>query len=775
MRVIYRIARLELSNLFCSPVAWLLLIFFIYMTGSEFGGMLEQMSKSQELAGRKLNAISFALFTSGIWKSVINLFYMIMPLLTMGLMSQEFNRGSVKLLFAAPITAKHIVLGKYVGIMLYGLLMVGILLVYIIIAGCVVVAFDWPAILAGLLGLYLLYAVYAAIGLFMSSLTTYQIVAAIGMLALLTFLNVVSGLWQEYEFVRDVTYWLAISGRVQTFIKGMICSEDVLYFLIIAAMFVWFTVLRIRLYREQSSFSNKLIRYLSVFVVAMLLGYVSSRPMMKVYYDGTYTKDNTLTPVSQDIMSRLDGGLKITTYVNLFGGGGYYVIRTQDVNKDMSRYENYIRFKPETKFDYVFYYQIDTTTEQFKKRYPDKTLKEAAQEIAKLQNCRFSKYLTPQEINDLIDLSGENYRFVSLIERENGQKTFLRAFNDGMRVPSEQEISAALKRLAMKLPRVGFVSDHETRSITGTKNRDYTGSMASKSNRHALINQGFDIVDIRLCEGGQELDSIDVLVVSEPLEDFSAEELDMLNRYVDRGGNMILAGKPKTSSYIEPLLKRLGLRFEPGVLVQKPIPEYTENILLCRIPECAKGICEHWSSLFEMTNFEKLPFPLVMTDAAAIEQIEDKGFKVTPLVVSRDSACWNELETIDFVNEEAKWNPRMGESIGEKVTVMALERERAGKQQRIMVIGDANCFSMGELSTSRRGILMPANGRMIMAMFNWLSYEELPLDVSRPPHIDTTLNLGMDAGASLRMVLQWILPVFVLLVGVIVLFRRKRK
>ena len=132
MRVIYRIARLELSNLFCSPVAWLLLIFFIYMTGSEFGGMLEQMSKSQELAGRKLNAISFALFTSGIWKSVINLFYMIMPLLTMGLMSQEFNRGSVKLLFAAPITAKHIVLGKYGGIMLYGLLMVGILLVYII-------------------------------------------------------------------------------------------------------------------------------------------------------------------------------------------------------------------------------------------------------------------------------------------------------------------------------------------------------------------------------------------------------------------------------------------------------------------------------------------------------------------------------------------------------------------------------------------------------------------------------------------------------------------
>ena len=124
MRAIYRIARLELSNLFYSPVAWLLLVLFVFMTGMTFGEMMESLSRRQEL-GRGLYAISKDIFynSRGLWGSVSQWFYLIMPLLTMGLISQEFSRGSIKLLFSAPITGRHIVLGKYLGIMLYGLIM----------------------------------------------------------------------------------------------------------------------------------------------------------------------------------------------------------------------------------------------------------------------------------------------------------------------------------------------------------------------------------------------------------------------------------------------------------------------------------------------------------------------------------------------------------------------------------------------------------------------------------------------------------------------------
>ena len=150
MRAIYRIARLELSNLFYSPVAWLLLVLFVFMTGMTFGEMMESLSRRQEL-GRSLYAISKDIFynSRGLWGSVSQWFYLIMPLLTMGLISQEFSRGSIKLLFSAPITGRHIVLGKYLGIMLYGLIMMAILLVFVVIAGSVVESFGWATVFTG--------------------------------------------------------------------------------------------------------------------------------------------------------------------------------------------------------------------------------------------------------------------------------------------------------------------------------------------------------------------------------------------------------------------------------------------------------------------------------------------------------------------------------------------------------------------------------------------------------------------------------------------------
>ena len=94
-----------------------------------------------------------------------------------------------------------------------------------------------------------------------------------------------------------------------------------------------------------------------------------------------------------------------------------------------------------------------------------------------------------------------------------------------------------------------------------------------------------------------------------------------------------------------------------------------------------------------------------MPGASAINQVEDKGFQVTPLLIGGDPTGWNELETIDFINEIPQLSTQAGERSGVKTTMMALEREQAGKQQRVVVIGDADAFSMGEVMANRRGIL----------------------------------------------------------------------
>ncbi|MEY8592193.1 Gldg family protein [Butyricimonas hominis] len=768
MRVIYKIARLELANLFYSPVAWMLLVILVFMMSSMFTQAFDGMTLYQRFGAESFYAVSENIFygLNGMWPMMKRLLYFFMPLLTMGLVSQEFSRGSVKLLFSSPISSRQIVLGKYLGIMFCGLVIMVVLMLYVLVGWCCIKSFEWTAVLTGMLGLFLLMALYAAIGLFMSTLTTYQIVAAIGLFAMLAILNITSEIGQGYEFVREITYWLAIGKRADNFINGLICSEDLLYFMILSAMFVCFAILKMQLRRERASFINKTGRYLAIFVVAMLLGYITSRPMMKIYHDSTYNKVNTLTQASQDIVKKLDGGLKITTYVNLLDMN--YRITHDRIKRDIARYDRFVRFKPEIELDYVFYYYADTNSRSFRYYNPGKTMRQAAEDQAEMSRTSLRRYLRPDEINRQIDLSGERYRFVSLIERENGRKTFLRTFYDSRKVPSEIEISAALKRIAMKLPSVGFVSDHKARSISGDRNRDYSYMMAEKSYRQALVNQGFDVYEIQLVRDRNMLDSLDVLVVAEPLEPFSEEELALLNRHIDNGKNLIVAGKPNTDEYLKPLTDMLGVRFTSGVLVQKSEYDQPANLLFCRVADEAHGFSRYFSRSFTMDGNYTMP------GAAALEQVKDCGFRMTPLLVSRDSNCWNELQTIDFINEIATLDTASGEHAGTKITMLALNRERNGRDQRIIVVGDADCFSMGELEASRRGI-PSSNGVLIDAMFEWLSYGELPVNTVYDSKIDNNIYINHRTSYIMTIVLKWVLPALLLLLGVVLLIRRKGK
>src|SRR5690606_32531324 len=142
---------------------------------------------------------------------------------------------------------------KYIAIVMYALALVGILGVFGGYAAVVIDQADVPLILCGMFGLFLLICAYGAIGLFMSSITSYTVVAAMGTLGILAVLSYVKGMWQDVEIVRDVTYWLAISGRSDTFIAGLITSEDVIYFLSVIALFLGFTIVKLQGRRQKVS------------------------------------------------------------------------------------------------------------------------------------------------------------------------------------------------------------------------------------------------------------------------------------------------------------------------------------------------------------------------------------------------------------------------------------------------------------------------------------------------------------------------------------------
>ncbi|MFR7878061.1 MAG: ABC transporter permease [Butyricimonas paravirosa] len=184
------------------------------------------------------------------FKTLQEYLYLYIPLLTMGLMSGELSSGSIKLLYSSPVRNSQIILGKYLSMLVYGLVLIGIICVYVIYSAFVVKQLDVSMVLTGLLGVYLLICAYAAIGLFMSSITSYQVVAAMGTLAIFALLNVIKGIRQNIDFVRKLLTSCRLMA-VATSLLRMICSEDLLYFLIVIVLFNAF-YLRLKAIRQKT-------------------------------------------------------------------------------------------------------------------------------------------------------------------------------------------------------------------------------------------------------------------------------------------------------------------------------------------------------------------------------------------------------------------------------------------------------------------------------------------------------------------------------------------
>ncbi|MBS5623964.1 MAG: Gldg family protein [Porphyromonadaceae bacterium] len=762
MRAIYKIAKSELGTLFYSPIAWLILVIFVFQIFSCFANLLEysvNMKTLDQVQGYQ----SYMLFVIGgfaPYMTIQSTLYLYIPLLTMGLMSREYSSGSIKLLFSSPISSLQIILGKYLSMLIYGLIMMGSVLVLVIVGYFSIKDFDLSLVLSGWLGLYLLMATYAAIGLFMSTLTSYQIVAALGTLTLISFLNFIGGLWQHIEGVREVMYWFSLKGRADEPIRGLICSEDILYFILVSGMFLGFSVLKLQFARQSCSMSVKVGKYVGLVACVALFGYISTIPQLKCFYDATANKDRTITPNSQEILKQVDGGLTITSYVNLLDKFGYLGMPSNWFNT-RNIFETFTRFKPETKLKSYYYYDNAAGANASREE-----MDKAIERLVLTSDINSKSILTPEQMREKIDLSAEEYRYVFLLERENGQKAFLRMYDDQGKYPSEAEISAVLKTMISKSPRIAFLGGHGERSIHDRSGVNYTSFTTVLDSRGALINQGYTPCTLTLSTGGDIPADVDVLVIADLRKALTDDELIQVKRYIERGGNLVVLGEPRRPEYIAPVLEQLGLAFVPGVLVQ-PHEGYAADYLWVTFTPEGAELEPIFARMVELNNV------LTMPSATAIYETENVGFEAIPVFTTGTMKCWNELETKNFSLEDPTLNEAIGEKENAYVTGYALRRDVKGKEQRVFVLGDADCISNAELGVDRE--FRRSNYALIDGMFRWLVYDEYPIDISRPAAKDNDVYLTPAGYAWVKIFLRWVCPAILVLLGCLIWFSRRMK
>lgn len=767
MRTIIKIAKAEINTLFYSPIAWFLCIVFLVQCALGYIGRLESYLTYQELGPQYyglLKSMTNRIFSpnSGLFSAVIGNVYLYVPLLTMGLISREINNGTIKLLYSSPIKVRQIVAGKFLAMMIYNLLLVLLLGIFVVSALFNIRSADLGLMLSGLFGLYLLLCTYAAIGLFMSSLTSYQIVAALGSLVIFAFLEYIGSLWQGVDFVRDLTYFLGISDRTGHMLLGLITTKDLIYFLLIIAMFLGFTIVKLQGERTSKKGTVIRLRYVMILAVTLLIGYLSGLPKLAGYYDASATKQMTLVPNSQSIIKELnDGPLEVTVYANMLDVFFNNLGRREQHNENLKRWEPYLRFKPDIKFNYVYYYDAPAENQQIFKYNQGKSLRQIAESMAKGLNVDIRDFKTPEEMKKIIDLSSEDHRYIAQLKYKD-RTTFLRVYDDMEVVPSEREIDAALKRLTTtSFPKICFLEGEYERSRTKLGDRDYGKLANERTFRFAFVNQGFNVSAVSL-QDNQIPDDIAVLVIADPKTSFSPEVTTKLQKYIDDGGNLLIAGEPGKQVVLNPILQKLGVSLTDGSLVEKNL-DLSPDIIQPFFTASGNMISSR------LDDFIKDSMKLIMPGTAGLTYTAGGPYQVTPITVTNDKTTWNKKGKLTVDSADVVYTPADGDEQKSVPTILALRRKVKGKEQRIVVTGDADFLSNAAVAKSA------VNFEFAADLFGWFSMGKYPIDTRRAPGKDDWINLDSHGLTTLNLIFVWILPGLILAAGSIYLIRRKRK
>lgn len=243
--MIATIAMRELKSLFLSPLAWAVLAVVEAILAYLFLVQIETWLVLQpRLAGMAAAPGVTDIIVAPVLGNAAVIMLLVAPLITMRVFSEEKRGKTLTLLLSAPISMTEIVIGKYLGTLVFFMVLLGLfaLMPLSLLAGT---ALDLGKLAAGLLGLALLLAAFAAAGLFMSSLTEQPTVASISTFGLLLLLWIIDWSGRAQTEASGLFSYLSMTRHYESLLKGLFNSADVAYYLLFITVFLLLTIRRL--------------------------------------------------------------------------------------------------------------------------------------------------------------------------------------------------------------------------------------------------------------------------------------------------------------------------------------------------------------------------------------------------------------------------------------------------------------------------------------------------------------------------------------------------
>lgn len=512
------IIKKELNGYFNSPIAYIILVIFVGVSGWFYAQDLFLGGEAD---------------ISGFVNIAPILFLLLIPGICMRLIAEERTRGTIETLATLPINDSDVIIGKSLSAFILILIGLGATLIFPVISSFLGNV-DWGVVFTSYIGLILFALFFTGIGIFASSIAGTQIVAfVIGIFISFFFFIIGKLLFTLPTNIVPFFNYLSIDFHLNNIIRGILDSRDFIYFLSLTFLFVYGA------YYFYSRIKERLLsatQWILVGVIIILINLISTRFFFRI--DCTQGSIYSLSRASLKILNELPDNVVIRSYVTSKLPFPYNN-RAQYLNDLLGEYR--LRSKGKIRLE-----NIEPVT-------PQQIMDAQRNGIIPLQftEVKQGEFGVKQGFMGLVILFEDRREIMPIIE-------------DFANL--EYDITSRIKKLTQpETKKIGFTTGHD--EITLSEN------LLNKIGEHYLsetINLK-DTINPR----------IDALVIAGPKSDFDTIEtkkvLDLINNripvaiFIDRFGVNLdyLISYPLKLPNLDSALSKLGIIVESGMIMDR--------------------------------------------------------------------------------------------------------------------------------------------------------------------------------------------------------------
>lgn len=701
----------ELSSYFRTFIGWLFLAVTFFMMGIYF---------------TVYNLLSGYPTISYILQSIIFLFVITIPILTMRSLAEERRSRTDQLLLTSPVSVTGIVLGKYfalITILAIPVVLLGITPFVLMQAG----EFQLGISYTSLLGFFLYGALAAAIGLFLSSLTENVIISAVLSFAALFvgyimggLCNIISvaGTGKISELLVKLLGFFNLVSRFDDLCSGYFELESVVYYVTFSAFMLFLTTQSIQKRRYRISgkgirlgaYSMGGILLMAALLAAANIG-ISLLPEKYTSFDVTSNKVFTLTEDTKNTLKAIEQDVTI------------YVLAEED-SKD-------------TDLDKTLQ-QMDSLSKHIQVSY-----------ISPVSNPKF--YYNYTEVqptsNSLIVVCGERSMVVDYGDIYTSELDYTTYEMKTTGYDGEGQLVSAISYVLTEELPVFY-------TITGHNELTFEAAFAN-----AITKENVTCEELALYTVDEIPDTAEGIIINAPTSDFSEDDVKKVLAFLEKGKNALLipTWTEEPLPNFEKILDYYGVSLVDGMIVEGDRNYYYTQSPYYLIPSI------QYDAITERIQGQNVfsPFSKGLSYDEDSEEIH-----YTPLLKTSESA-FSKTDISDVSN----YTKASGDAQGPFVISLKAEKSTAdGEETKAVIVASESIF------TSEADAIFPGNNLTLMgSVISALAEYERSVSIPAKSYDIGYLSFNAQISLATGVFAAIVLPLSCLLIGFIIWLKRRKK